>query len=292
MVESLSPSSSRGRPHGRSHGRSRGWPRGWSWLPGLKPSADLVLHAAGLWDASAQQSHASFDAWCAAMPGRDCRLWLSMALTHETLCDGHLPLRGDPAALAWATRVLVHYHGDAAAAWPLAAWWGAGRRGVSALHGVDLLALQNSAKTHRVRLQSVRPWWPLALAHARHESARHCPPQAHRADVAFVLAVEADRVCVLQLAAGKLVALQQRRLQSATSAALQVLLNELLMARAPKTGPDPADPAARVPFAVVGWGLRGDITGFTTSQALDATQAPVTVLRSGSAPWRFSGAAA
>ena len=126
-----------------------------------------------------------------------------------------LPLADDAALLRYARGVLQHYHGDAAAGWPLAAWQAAGARGVSALHAVALDSLQASLRSAGVALRSLRPAWCQALAVA----ARQQPAllQGHNTRL---LVVEGARLTQLDLAQGRLVGLQHRRLAQASLAAL------------------------------------------------------------------------
>jgi hypothetical protein len=160
--------------------------------------------------------HPSFEAWCQAMPGHGCQLVLSAWLLHELLLDAQLPLRDDTARLAYARALLQHYHGEAAAQWPLAAWQAGGRHGVSALHALTLSALQASARQGDVALRSVRPWWSLALAAA---CQRH--PVLAAAAQARLLVVDGSLVTQIELAQGRLQLLLQRRLASTQVASLQ-----------------------------------------------------------------------
>lgn len=160
-------------------------------------------------------------AWCQAHAGRSVQLWLGASLTHELALAPDLALGDDPALLAYARPLLQHYHGEAAAHWPLAAWrCGSGlqapQRGVSALHGVDLAALQATARQAGVRLQAVQPWWSAALALAL---AR--VPALSVADQAQLLVVEGPLLTQLHTRRGQLLQLQRRRLPQARWAALQ-----------------------------------------------------------------------
>ncbi len=162
--------------------------------------------------------HAGFDAWCQSHPGHGATLVLSAWLLHELLLQPQLPLADDAASLHYARALLQHYHGEAAAQWPLTAWRAAGRRGVSALHGLNLQALQASARQSGVALRQVRPWWSMALALA----VQQAPPLAS-VDSARLLLVDGSLVTLLTLARGRLAQLQQRRLADASPAALQGL---------------------------------------------------------------------
>jgi hypothetical protein len=208
-----------------------------AWLTRRGPPHALWLGRDGLWDhgampgwwrpaapaASAPVPHASFDAWCQAHPGAACGLVLSSWLLHELLLDRALPLVDDSARLAYARSLLQHYHGDDAAEWPLAAWQVAGRRGVSALHGLRLTALQDSARQAGVVLRSVRPWWSLALALARQQVGALSQGAAAR-----LLVVDGALVTQIDLVRGTLERLENRRLGAAATAgpALQTLVDD------------------------------------------------------------------
>lgn len=188
----------------------------------------LLLHAHGLWDAGSPRAphrelhaHASFAAWCANHPGAACTLWLSGALLHELVCDPALPLPDEAALLAYAAPLFVHYHGPAASDWALAPWRAGGEKGVSALHGVALTALQADARAAGVHVRAVRPWWsrllPLAL--------RQQPALAAAAS-ARLLIVEGRHVTSIGLSQGDVVTLQQRLLAHTGASALAALIDE------------------------------------------------------------------
>lgn len=191
----------------------------------------LLLHAAGVWDG--QQAWPGFDAWCEQHAGRRCTLWLSTSMLLELVCPGELPLADDRAVIEWARPLLQHYHGPAAAGWPLAAWQQGRRRGVSVLHGTALAALQASAQRARVRLAGVRPWWSLVLRRALRRHAEL------RATQARLLVIEVDRLAVLSLEQGRLAGLEVRRLDGPAPAALQAWCDD------------------GVPTLAVGYGLHG-----------------------------------
>jgi len=202
------------------------------WARRLAPSHALWLGPDGLWDhgpmpgwrpwgagdsqPSPPRRHAGFDAWCQAMPGQGCQLVLSAWLLHELLLDAQLPLADDTARLAYARGLLQHYHGDAAAQWPLATWQAGGRHGVSALHALTLPALQASARQAGVALRRVRPWWSLALAIAWQQM-----PALAQAGSARLLVVDGALVTQIALARGRIQQLQQRRLGDASPASLR-----------------------------------------------------------------------
>lgn len=205
-----------------------------AWRARLAAPHTLWLGPDGLWDFGARPGwrpagartgaeaaalrSAGFEAWCQAHPGQACHLVLSAWWVHELVLDPALPLADDRARLAYARGLLRHYHGDAAAHWPLAAWQAAGRHGVSALHGLDLAALQALAGQAGVALRSVRPWWSLALARALWQA----PPLA-RAASSRLLVVDGRLVSQLDLVHGALDTLRLRQLDQATPQALQAL---------------------------------------------------------------------
>lgn len=203
-----------------------------AWLRRLAPPHALWLGPGGLWDhgprpgwrhqPAAPRHHASFDAWCQAHPGRACRLALSGWLLHELLLDAQLPLADDGSRLAAARSLLQHYHGEAAAHWPLAAWHAGGRHGVSALHGAALDVLQASAGRAGVALQRVSPAWSLALPWAQQQQ-----PALAGAASARLLVVDGALVTQIDLAGGRLQQLLQRRLASTQPAALAALVADL-----------------------------------------------------------------
>lgn len=212
-------------------------------------STSLLLRREGPWDG--RQSWSSFEHWCQAHPKRRCTLWLSSHLLHELVCDADLPLRDDHAVLAWAQPQLQHYHGEAAAAWPLAAWQQGRQRGVSVLHGVSLQAVQATAAQHGVRLVAVRPWWSLVLPLALR---RH---QALRGAQARLLVVEGDGVAALALRRGQVSGLALRRLDAATAPALAEWLAE--------------QPGAVGSAVAIGYGLgAGPVAGLQAAEGLAA----------------------
>ena len=198
------------------------------WRSRLAPAHALWWHPDGLWDHGPQglpwrpadatappQSHASLTAWADGRRGQAARLWLSGACLHDLLIDTGLPMTDEAAQLRYARGVLQHYHGDAATAWPLAAWQAAGARGVSALHAVALGSLQADLRNAGVALRSVRPAWCQALAMAARRQ-----PALLQGDSTRLLVVEGERFTQLDLAQGRLVGLQHRRLAHASLAAL------------------------------------------------------------------------
>lgn len=213
----------------------------------------------GLWDAGVQrgsrpslaaQRHDDIAAWCAAHPGRSARLWLSAWWVVDLLVDAALPLADDAALMAYVRPLLRHYHGEAAAPWSLAAWHSGEQRGVSALHGQRLGELRDSARAHGVRLLQVQPWWARALALAAAQPALRDAQGPQR-----LLLVEGRLLTVIDLDAGRLAGLQQRRLAEASLAALADWLDQ-----------QAGQPCAQPPACcwLLGWGLE------TVTQALPA----------------------
>lgn len=225
--------------------------RSWAW-PWQSPQA-LWWGPSGLWHADGSAEGATrwddLEAWCAAHAGQRATLWLSAWWVVDVLVDAALPLPDDAALLAYVRPLLQHYHGDAAAPWPLAAWQAGEARGVSALHGLDLAALLHGARRHGVQLAALQPWWAralrLALAHR---------PALAREPAAQLCMVEGRLVTRLDLRRGELVGLQQRRLPQAGSGALRAWL-------------------ADEPVAVqrcLGYGLDDETTALTDGTAASA----------------------
>lgn len=252
------------------------------WRSRLAPARALWLGPGGLWDAGATawpqrrgpvqapQHHAGLADWCQGRRGQAARLWLSGHWLHEVLVDARLPLADDAALLAYARGLLQHYHGDAAAAWPLAAWRAGGARGVSALHGVPLAPLRAAARQAGVALRSVQPAWAAALAAARRRA-----PLLARAPAARLLVVEGDQFSQIDLAGGRITALQQRRLAAPTWAALQAWV-----ALAPVT-----------PCAVFDQGLAGAPDRAAADAAGLCLLGPLVAAAPGHGPWVASASA-
>lgn len=154
--------------------------------------------------------------WCREHAGADVRLVLSALFTHTLLADAALPLADDDALREHARLQFAHYHGAAAAHWPLAPWrWGA-RRGIVALHGLDLAVFAP------VRLRSVEPHWSVALRRA----CADVPAPGRQHDVAY-LVVEGACVTVIDCHDGEIRSFAQRRLDEARPAALAAFVEAL-----------------------------------------------------------------
>ena len=135
--------------------------RGWA-----RPHA-LLLASDRLCDpAHGGSVYRDFGAWCAVHPGQACELWIGASALAEVAGGEHggaQTLRAPAARVAWMRRVLHHYHGEAAALWPLLPWPASGAWGASALRGATLAELQAQAQAHGVVLRAVRPLWPRLL---------------------------------------------------------------------------------------------------------------------------------
>jgi hypothetical protein len=218
----------------------------------MQPRHALLLQRDALWDAGSSRrpnrppaAHGGFADWCRRHPGDACDLWLSATMVHELVCDPALPPSTDASLISYARNVFVHYHGDAARAWPLAAWSSQGQQGVSALHGVDLTALQHEARAHAVRLHALRPWWSRALAQALRQA-----PGLRGAPQAWLLVVEGRHLCALRLHRGSLAELRTQWLAGAHAAALEPVLPQLCDAALPRL--------ADAPVYALGHGLSGE----------------------------------
>lgn len=253
-------------PHSVAHGPA-GFGPGRRWVrQGLqlwvRRPRPLLLAVDGLWDpASAAAPFADFAAWCRAHPGLACELWLGAGVLADVLGDVADPQAGNSGELrtaaargAWVQRVLFHYHGEAAVAWPLLPWQHAGAWGATALRGLSLAGLQAQAREHGVLLRAVRPLWPRLLAqllaHEAQQGGRaldeawlvEAVPQA--SDLASAAspasatsgtearpaagpqAAGAAHLTLVKLSQGGITSLQRRRLQAPWAPALQRLLEE------------------------------------------------------------------
>jgi hypothetical protein len=217
----------------------------------------LLLSGEGLWaPGQGGKAYADFGAWCAAHAGQACELWTGASVLAEVAGSDAATtraLRAPAARLAWARRVLHHYHGEAAALWPLLPWPAAGAWGASALRGLVLAELQAQAQAHGVVLRAVRPLWPQLLAQllAQQPALRRSavgqawlieagPTRAGQADAGPTApaqaAAGAAHLTRVGLAQGRVVSVQRRRLQAPWAASLQRLLDE----EPPATGVTPA----------------------------------------------------
>lgn len=118
------------------------------------------------------------------------------------------------ARLAWAKRVLAHYHGETASSWPLLDWPSLGARIVTAWRGGDAVQAQRESQAAGYGLISVSPRWPLLL-----QALLRSRPALRRAQSGRALLLETgtDGTAVLTQATlrhGRLQALHRRRLDA------------------------------------------------------------------------------
>ncbi|MBC7483642.1 MAG: hypothetical protein H7337_17480 [Rhizobacter sp.] len=189
----------------------------WAWAPG-------DAHAAATRHASAQE-------WFAAHPDCDVRLWVAAQLTCSPDRHRDSANHDEEALRSRARQDLIERHGHVAADWALATWKNDAARGVCALAGIDLSALNREASRHGVRVQSVVPWWYHAFL-----AAKRCVNALNQADHGQVCVVEGAQVAWVTTARGLLADVQQRPLESASIGALQAALNA---AAAQTPGPSP-----------------------------------------------------
>ena len=195
----------------------------------------LLLAADGVWDPSQSQTiqpgYRDFGAWCAAHPGQACELWIGAGALAEVVgenSDAAQALRSPAARAAWAQRLLHHYHGEAAAQWPLLPWHAPHAWGASALRRVTLADLRAQACAHGVVLHAVRPLWPRLLAQLLAQQTL-----LRRGVLGQAWLVEAGQAGEGQahltrvgLARGRVTSVQRRRLQAPWAQALQRLIDE------------------------------------------------------------------
>jgi hypothetical protein len=146
-----------------------------------------------------------FEAWCREQPGSAVELVVSARALHELLVEPGLPLAELDAVQAYAQQQFAHYFGAAAQRFAVAPWRAGEAAGASALHALDLSALQAQARAAGVRLAAVRPGWAAWLA---------ALPAATRAASGRVVWHEGDVAVVITLDRGRIVGLQSRRLRS------------------------------------------------------------------------------
>jgi hypothetical protein len=204
------------------------WRQAWQSVRRQRPCHVLFVQPGQAWSYAPDPPHPAVRhddaaAWCAAHPQRDAELVVSAHATHELVVqDATLPLHDAAAVAAWAAHQFVHYHGSVAQHWPVAPWQAGGRSGATAIHGLDLAALEHAAQGHGVRLRAVRSWWPVALAAA----TRRLPALADAATLQL-LVVEGLLLTHVSCSAGAVLDVQQRWLQQPTLEALRELLHEL-----------------------------------------------------------------
>lgn len=146
-----------------------------------------------------------FEAWCREAPGTAVELVVSARALHELVAEPGLPLADLDAVQAYAQQQFAHYFGAAAQRFAVAPWRLGDAAGASALHGVDLAALQAQAQAARVRLAAVRPAWAAWLA---------ALPAATRSGSGRAVWHEGEVAVVIQLDHGRVTGLQSRRVHS------------------------------------------------------------------------------
>lgn len=215
--------------------------RAWASARGRVPRHVAYLQAGRMrsWCVSDAQPQAasevdSFAAWCEAHAGTDVALRLAGPLTRNLAVDAALSLREPGALRGYARQQFEHYHGARATDWPLATWPG----GVTALHGIDLGALQSTASAHDVRLVSVAPAWAAGLDGV----SASCPEFGGPGRSALLL-VEGAAATWLVAHDGLVVSLRQRYLDAAHVDDIARLLHALA---------DEEDPLSGLPI-VAGW---------------------------------------
>jgi len=179
----------------------------------------LFLLPEGLFDGQRVQPFAD---WCDGHAGEAAEIIVSTRMAHELVCEPGLPLNDDAALQAYARQLFAHYYGAAAQRWPLATWTTAEQRGATALHGLDWLALRQSAAAADIELRRVRPAWAPLLQRLGLEE-----PDWLRAPQAALAWVEGGLLSWLQMRDGQLQGLRQLRLAEPTQAALGETLAEL-----------------------------------------------------------------
>ena len=188
---------------------------------------------------------ANFDAWCAAHPNTETRIFVSGHLLHSLVVDPALKLTDDAAVRAYARQQFGHYHGPAAKQWPLAVWSHQSKRqhqaGACALHGVDMAALHGAAQTHGVHVRSVSPVWSAGLSSV----TSSWPALKEHESVRAVALIEGHLLTWMLLQGGRVMALEQRYLEEPDWPSARRLVAQLSTDSAPLAAPS----------ALVAWGL-------------------------------------
>lgn len=146
-----------------------------------------------------------FAAWCKELPGTAVELVVSARALHELVVEPGLPLADLDAVQAYAQQQFAHYFGAAAQRFAIAPWKLGEAAGASALHGLDLAALQAQAEAARVRIAAVRPAWAAWLA---------ALPAATRGGSGRAVWHEGEVAVVIQLDRGRVTGLQSRRIRA------------------------------------------------------------------------------
>lgn len=188
----------------------------------------LFVRPGEAWSYSLDEPHAAtrhdnLAAWCAEHPQCNAYVVVSGHATHEVVVnDASLPLSDDASVVAWAAQQLVRHHGAAAQNWPVAPWRAGGRHGATAIHGLDLQALQDAARTHAVRLRAVQSWWPVALAAGMRQL-----PEARTAGRFQLFIAEGRLLTRVACSAGAVLDIEQHWLRQPDLPALRKLLGGL-----------------------------------------------------------------
>lgn len=198
--------------------------RAWASARGRVPRhvAYLQLGRIRSWSDGGVQAEAdSFAAWCEVHAGSDVVVRVAGPLTRNLAVDASVALREPDAVRRYARQQFAHYHGAAAAGWPLATWPG----GATTLHGIDLAALQSAASAHDVRVGSIAPAWSAGLDGVTLSHPAFGGPGRHA-----LLLVEGAAATWLVAHDARVVALRQRYLDAAhvddVAHLLQALLDE------------------------------------------------------------------
>jgi hypothetical protein len=145
------------------------------------------------------------EAWCREHPGTAVELVVSAHALHELVCEPGLPLADLNAVQSYGQQQFAHYFGATAQRFAIAPWRLGEAAGASALHGLDLAALNAQADAAQVRLHAVRPAWAAWLASL---------PAATRAGTGRAVWHEAEVAVVIQLDRGQVTGLQSRRIHA------------------------------------------------------------------------------
>lgn len=184
---------------------------------------------------------AEFEAWCREHRGGAVELVLGLPLLHELVVDRSLPLADEDALRGYAQQQFAHYFGASSQRFALAPWRVGDAAGVSALHGLDLAALQAQATAAGVRIVAARPAWAVWLASLSAEQ---------RAGTGRLVWHEGERALVITLERGQVRALQPRRIASLSDLGDGALL--ALGTPADELRPQPGPPIPSPDFLVRG----------------------------------------
>lgn len=194
------------------------------WQRLRRPPRDLLWSAGVLWDLAEGASYAGLADWRARHANAACVLWLGSDVLTDLVCEPQLPLRNPLLRLQWARRMLVHYHGNGAADWSLAAWQWRRSRGVTAARALPQIRWGVAPGDREGRIAGVRPLWPVLL-----DAVLAARPALRRADRSQVFLFEpasprAIVVSCVSLEGGRPAAVHRRRLEGDNDAALEASL--------------------------------------------------------------------